>query len=38
MHKPDFEQVLQGKLAQLDTQKQPERDLWPGIELSLIHI
>ncbi|MAD17008.1 MAG: hypothetical protein CL579_13185 [Alteromonadaceae bacterium] len=36
MHKPDFEQVLQGKLAQLDTQKQPERDLWPGIELALV--
>lgn len=36
MHKPDFEQVLQGKLAQLDTQKQPERDLWTGIELALV--
>ncbi|ABG42243.1 conserved hypothetical protein [Paraglaciecola sp. T6c] len=36
MHKPDFEQVLQGKLAQLDAQKQPERDLWPGIELALV--
>ncbi|MDO6839100.1 hypothetical protein Q4602_06445 [Paraglaciecola chathamensis] len=36
MHKPDFEHALQDKLAQLDKQKQPERDLWPGIELALV--
>ncbi|GAC35098.1 hypothetical protein [Paraglaciecola polaris] len=36
MRKQDFEQTLQDKLAELDAQKQPERDLWPGIELALV--
>ncbi|WP_158768625.1 hypothetical protein [Paraglaciecola sp. L1A13] len=36
MHKQDFEQMLQEKLATLNKHKQPERDLWPGIELALV--
>lgn len=36
MRKPDFEHALQDKLAKLDKHKQPERDLWPGIELALV--
>jgi hypothetical protein len=36
MHKSEFEQVLQEKLELLDKQKQPERDLWPGVELALV--
>ncbi|MFT5311594.1 MAG: putative membrane protein YhiD involved in acid resistance [Paraglaciecola sp.] len=35
MHKPAFELELQQKLAELGKDKQPERDLWQGIELAL---
>jgi len=35
MRKQPFEAELQQQLAEFDTDKQPERDLWPGIELAL---
>ncbi|GAC20711.1 hypothetical protein [Paraglaciecola arctica] len=35
MNKTNFEQALVDKLADLDKDKQPDRDLWPGIELAL---
>ncbi|MCV2886615.1 hypothetical protein OE749_18120 [Aestuariibacter sp. AA17] len=35
MSNQDFERQLASQIAQLDKQKQPERDLWQGIELSL---
>ncbi|MBL4630299.1 MAG: hypothetical protein JKY14_03780, partial [Paraglaciecola sp.] len=30
-----FEQKLANQLAELDKTRQPDRDLWPGIELAL---
>jgi hypothetical protein len=35
MSKTNFEKVLADGLADLDKNQQPERDLWPGIELAL---
>jgi len=35
MIKTNFEQALAGQLADLNKEQQPDRDLWPGIELAL---
>jgi hypothetical protein len=35
MSKTNFEQALANQLADVKKGKQPERDLWPGIELAL---
>ncbi|GAA0859879.1 hypothetical protein [Aliiglaciecola litoralis] len=35
MNKANFEADLRAKLAQLEKDKQPERDLWAGIEIAL---
>jgi hypothetical protein len=35
MSKTNFEQVLVDQLADLNKEQQPDRDLWPGIELAL---
>ncbi|WP_339723127.1 hypothetical protein [uncultured Paraglaciecola sp.] len=35
MSKTNFEKALADQLADLDKNKQPDRDLWPGIELAL---
>ena len=35
MHKTNFEQALVNQLAEIDNNQQPDRDLWPGIELAL---
>jgi hypothetical protein len=37
MSKPNFEQALASQLADLNKDKQPDRDLWPGIELALLN-
>ena len=37
MHKSDFEQDLQQQLKSMRTDRQPERDLWTGIELALVN-
>lgn len=36
MSKVEFEQELHRQLQQLDKHKQPQRDLWPGIEVALV--
>lgn len=36
MNKAEFEQDLQQQLSALKLEKQPERDLWAGIELALV--
>lgn len=35
MSKTNFEKALGDQLADLDKDQQPDRDLWPGIELAL---
>lgn len=35
MSKTNFEQVVANQLAEVNKDKQPDRDLWPGIELAL---
>lgn len=35
MSKSNFEQTLVSQLADVNKEQQPERDLWPGIELAL---
>lgn len=35
MSKTNFEQALADQLTNLKKEQQPERDLWPGIELAL---
>jgi len=35
MSKPNFEQALAEQLADVNKEQQPDRDLWPGIELAL---
>jgi hypothetical protein len=35
MSKSNFEQALANQLAEVNTDQQPYRDLWPGIELAL---
>ncbi len=35
MSKTNFEQALANKLADVSRERQPARDLWPGIELAL---
>ena len=35
MSNTNFEQVLANQLADVNKDKQPERDLWPGIEFAL---
>lgn len=35
MSKTNFEQTLAKQLADLNKQQQPDRNLWPGIELAL---
>lgn len=35
MNKANLEQVLTDQLADLNKEQQPDRDLWPGIELAL---
>lgn len=35
MNNHDFDASLQDKIAELQKDKQPQRDLWPGIELAL---
>jgi hypothetical protein len=35
MSKTNFEQTLAEQLANVDKELQPDRDLWPGIELAL---
>lgn len=35
MSKANFEQALAEQVADLNKDKQPDRDLWPGIELAL---
>ncbi|WP_299079902.1 hypothetical protein [uncultured Paraglaciecola sp.] len=35
MNKSNFEEVLAEQLTKVDKEQQPERDLWPGIELAL---
>ena len=37
MNKTDFEQDLQQQLAVMAREKQPERELWSGIELALVN-
>ena len=37
MNKQDFEQDLQQQLAAMTREKQPERELWSGIELALVN-
>jgi hypothetical protein len=37
MNKAEFEHDLQQKLSALKLEKQPERDLWAGIELALVN-
>ena len=37
MNKTDFEQNLQQQLAAMAREKQPERELWSGIELALVN-
>lgn len=37
MNKSDFEQDLQQQLNAMSTDKQPERELWAGIELALVN-
>ena len=36
MNKAEFEQDLQQQLSAMVREKQPERDLWAGIELALV--
>ncbi|MFQ3236925.1 MAG: hypothetical protein ACI9C4_002500 [Paraglaciecola sp.] len=36
MHNNDFETHLYQRLAELPREKQPERDLWQGVELALV--
>jgi hypothetical protein len=36
MNKTNFEIALVSKLAELNKVQQPDRDLWPGIELALL--
>ena len=36
MNKAEFEQDLQQKLSVMAREKQPERELWAGIELALV--
>jgi hypothetical protein len=36
MNKAEFEQDLQQQLSAMNREKQPERDLWAGIELALV--
>lgn len=35
MNDKEFEQILKSGLETLDKERQPERDLWPGIEFGL---
>jgi hypothetical protein len=35
MNKTNFEQAIADQLADLNKEQQPDRDLWPGIELAL---
>lgn len=37
MNKSDFEQDLQQQLTSMSRDRQPERDLWTGIELALVN-
>ncbi|KXI29620.1 hypothetical protein [Paraglaciecola hydrolytica] len=37
MNKADFESDLQQQLVALNREKQPERELWSGIELALVN-
>ena len=37
MSKDQFEQVLQRKLDELPREIQPQRNLWPGIDLAIEH-
>ncbi|NCP64996.1 MAG: hypothetical protein GW763_10795 [Paraglaciecola sp.] len=37
MNKSEFEQKLSAQLASLPRDKQPDRDLWPGIERALVN-
>jgi hypothetical protein len=36
MNRPNFEQELSQQLDNLEREKLPSRDLWPGIELALV--